>query len=199
MYFKITNENENHNGYQYQDRLNVLDKPFEKEGSCVPGGLYYTTLEHIHKFYGYGVWIREVTIPDNAEMVLDPEGNKCRADKIILGKKYPLYDIETIKKFNLIVDTEFIGLASMLGQTDFLEYWLKHCKESGLEFKYTPWAIDCASEQGHIEVLEWWKQSGLKLKYNAEGFKHAFRNNHSKVLEWYYANKLVDGWTLNIL
>ena len=62
-YFKITNFNENHHGYQYQDGLNVLDKPFEKDGSCVEGGLYFTDLKNIYNYYGYGCWLREITLP----------------------------------------------------------------------------------------------------------------------------------------
>ena len=59
-YYKVTSENECHQGYQYTDGLNILDKPFEKEGSCVPGGLYFTNLDHIAKFSTFGVWLREV-------------------------------------------------------------------------------------------------------------------------------------------
>ena len=30
IYYKITNENENHHGYQYKDGLNVLEEPFDE-------------------------------------------------------------------------------------------------------------------------------------------------------------------------
>ena len=67
-YYKITNHLEKHHGYQYQDGLNILDKPFEEEGKCVPGGLYFTTIEHIPNFYSYGVYLREIFLPQD-----DPE------------------------------------------------------------------------------------------------------------------------------
>ena len=54
IYYKITNKNENHRGYQYVDGLNVLDKKFEPNGSCVEGGLYFTTIKHITRFVVYG-------------------------------------------------------------------------------------------------------------------------------------------------
>ena len=85
MYFKITNQEECHNRYQYKTGLNILDKPFEKEGSYVPGGLYFTTLDHIDKFYNHGIWLRVVIIPDDAQIVKDPSGDRWREDKIILG------------------------------------------------------------------------------------------------------------------
>jgi len=181
MYFKITNQDECHHGYQYQTGLNILDKPFEMEGSCVPGGLYFTDLENLHKFYGYGVWLRVVIIPGNAVMVEDPSGGKWRADKIILGHKHALFDVETIKKFNLEVNEHFIACASGGGHVDALEWW----KSSGLELKYSSDAMYWASENGHVDVLEWWKSSGLPLKYTMCAINHASRCGHVDVLEWW--------------
>jgi len=103
-YFKITNRGENHYGYQYRDGLNILDKPFEPNGSCVAGGLYFTTAEHIHKFYSVGCYLREIYLcnSDKFQMVPDPSRNKFRANMIILGPKYFLLDIKTYEKFGLI-------------------------------------------------------------------------------------------------
>ena len=98
-FFKITNKEENHKGYQYKDGLNVLDKPFEEEGSCVPGGLYFTDAEHIFEFLAYGIYLREISLPfDDKDLkyVKDKE-NKWRANKIILGKRYDLCDMKTFK------------------------------------------------------------------------------------------------------
>ena len=41
-YYKITNKEENHNGFQYKDGLNIDTIEFDPNGSCRPGGLYYT-------------------------------------------------------------------------------------------------------------------------------------------------------------
>jgi hypothetical protein len=50
-------------------------------------GIYFTTPEFICRFLGYGIYIREVTIPEDAEMVEDPTGDKCRASAVILGER----------------------------------------------------------------------------------------------------------------
>ena len=42
MYFKITNASENHHGLQYHTGLVEDILPFQEEGSCVPGGIYFT-------------------------------------------------------------------------------------------------------------------------------------------------------------
>ena len=183
-YCKITNLDERHNEFQYYTGLNILDKPFQIEGSCVPGGLYFTDLYNVHNFYKYGVWLRIVEIPDDSQVVQDPdtsEGIKWRSDKIILCDKYPLYDVKTIKQFYLKINEEYITGASGNGCVEVLEWW----KNSGLELYYSKNALDNASWKGHIEVLEWWKNSGLKLKYSDYALVSASANGHVNVLEWW--------------
>lgn len=103
MYLKVTNEEENHNGLKYKNGLNIDPVPFAKEGSCCRGGIYFTTHEHILNFLNLGIYVREVTIPEDAEMVHDPSGDKWRASKIILGKRSDLRKVETWRWLGNIV------------------------------------------------------------------------------------------------
>jgi len=90
IYYKVTNKDEIHHGYPYEDGLNILEEEFNDDStaSCVPGGFYFTDYENLVKFLDYGTWIREVTIPEDAKVIKDPDGNKWRTDKIIFGKKH---------------------------------------------------------------------------------------------------------------
>lgn len=99
MYFKITNKDENHNGFQYRTGLNILKGSFAQVGSCVPGGLYFTDINHILKFLSYGVYLREVSLPidDNGFKMVADDDDKWRANKIILGQRYELNKVETWK------------------------------------------------------------------------------------------------------
>ena len=117
MYYKVTNKDECHNGFQYSTGLNIDVNPFQETGSCVKGGLYFTTLEHITYFFDYGIYVREVTIPEDAKMVEDPEGDKWRADKIILGEKYSIENF--IRKFKDKVDWSRISQYKKLSE-DFI-------------------------------------------------------------------------------
>src|ERR1700678_1923139 len=63
-YFKVTNQDEIHHDHKYCTGLNVLSGPFSETGTCVPGGLYYTDLEHLSEFFGFGVYLREVYLPE---------------------------------------------------------------------------------------------------------------------------------------
>jgi hypothetical protein len=56
-----------HHGFTYKAGLNVDTLPFDPSGDCKPGGLYYTTLEHLpHWYCAYWSRIADVTIPDDA-------------------------------------------------------------------------------------------------------------------------------------
>ena len=97
-YCKVTNNLENHHKFPYETGLNILDKEFEKNGSCVTGGLYFSDFQHIHKYFFYGVNIRTIGLPitnEKLEMVRDPSGDKYRANMIILKDKRDMHDIET--------------------------------------------------------------------------------------------------------
>jgi hypothetical protein len=190
MFCKITNENENHNGFQYVDGLNILDKPFQDQecGSCVPGGLYYTDKANLHYFYEYGVWIRIVSTPEDAKVVEDPisfGGRKWRTDKIILHDKYPLYDLGTIKKFNLKITKEYIKEVSKLGKMDILEWWInsdsiEHEDDTSFQIK----SMVSASIYGKINVLEFWKNSWYPLHNSDEMVDYASMYGQIEVLDW---------------
>ena len=186
MYFKITNKKEKHHGYQYKDGLNVLNEEFNQTGSCVAGGFYFTTLEHISKFYGYGINIRVVELPESDRdflMVKDPESDKWRANKIILGKKYSLFDPITYQELglNITENNYLINNASRHGCLDVLKRW----KKSGLILKYTHDAIDTASKNGHTHILDWWLNSGFELKYSNNAIEYASGYGRVNVLEWW--------------
>ncbi len=166
IYYKITNKNENHNRFQYHDGLNQLDESTEQFNSnpimsCCPGGLYFTTLEHIHKFYCHGCHLREVTLPtDNPKfkMVKDPQNDKWRANMIILGDKYQLGNIDTIKKFNLKITPDLLSLIVRSHNIDSLQYVhnvnpdiIKSCVTDLLIH-----SIMC----GETSMLSWFKNNG---------------------------------------
>ena len=77
-YYKVTNERENHNGYQYRDELNILEEKSNDNPniSCTSGGFYFTDYNNLQKFFDYDVWIREVKIPEDARVVEVLEGDK---------------------------------------------------------------------------------------------------------------------------
>lgn len=207
-YYKITNEYEKHYNFQCVDGLNILNKPFEENGTCVPGGLYFTDIMNIPEFYRFGVNLREVTLPfDDIDfkMVKDPGGKKWRANKIILGKKYSLFDPETYNIFGLDITKNIyiVDAASRVGNIKFLEWF----RNSEISLTYTYLSIYWASINGHIEVLEWWKNNAKipdqineyeleEIKFSAEKIfpKNSFCKKKFKFI---YSPRTIDTCSAN--
>jgi len=161
-FYKILNSNECHHGLQFKTGLNVDPVPFQKEGSCVRGGIYFAR-EDILAFLGYGPWLRKVTIPTDAEMVLDPgkEPEKWRASKVILGKKEKI-TVEVIERLiqegaNVHVGTDFaLRWASINGYLEIVKLLLERgadvhaCEDEALRW---------ASMWGYLEIAKLLKKT----------------------------------------
>ena len=120
-FYKVTNINENHHGFQYVDGENVLLEQFNEDAgsSCASGGLYFTNREHLPQFLHFGVWIREVTLPwtdEEFKVVTDPSGDKFRANKIILGKRHSAYDPDAFHAIGLPADVYAENLSQIVYQ-----------------------------------------------------------------------------------
>jgi hypothetical protein len=89
-FYKILNGEENHNGFQYHDGLNIDINKFNPINECEIGGLYFSDLTNIARYLNYGIWIREVILPIDALIYV--EHNKYKADKIILKEKILISD-----------------------------------------------------------------------------------------------------------
>ncbi len=160
MYLKITNPKEDHHGLQYHDGLIVDPNPFQSEGSCVAGGIYFTDPKNICKFLNYGIWLREVTIPEGAEMVKDPDGDKWRASQVILGARKDLREASTWEYLVSVGanvhagNDEALQWASRYGQLEVVKYLVSvranvHARDDE--------AIRLASARGYLEVVEYLK------------------------------------------
>jgi len=162
-------------------------------------------------------YFRRVIIPSNIDMNSHCFQNSLTKgcfvynSEILLSEKYYLYDIKTIKKFNLPITPFYISNLSELGCIEILE-WLKNsnllsefnydesafnksatygidCLEwwfnSGLPLKYDTYSLYYPSTTGNTAALEWWKNSGLELKYDEEAIDSASLNGHINVLDWW--------------
>lgn len=158
IYYKITNKNECHRGFQYVDGLNILVKKFEHEGSCVPGGLYFSTAEYVLNFINYGENLREVIIPNNSQMVIDPDNDKMRSDKLYLGKKYDLSNVETIK---MLVN--------------------KGADLSGLK-KTMVWSI----VRNYVDIIEYLRPIVGRIEIPTKDVAEIIKNNSYHILKKYY-------------
>lgn len=198
-FFKVTNKEECHHGFQYRDGLNIDTVPFRSTGSCVAGGLYFTDSESIASFYDCGVWVREVHLPrghQKFQVDKDPAErcSKWRASCIILGRRVSIFDAVGCRSIGAPIMS--MDQASRRGSVAILEWW----KSSKLQVEYTESAMTWATMFAHLTVLNWWKNSGLKLKYNNDAIDIASRYGELHALEWWrssglelrYSNQAID-------
>ena len=108
-FYKITNNTENHNGFQYKTGLNILDSKFDPSSNC-GGGLHFSNRENILHFIIFGDNIRELVVPDDAKIVkIKGVPLKYKTDKLILKKeKYPVYSRDTIQRLKLKVNRLYL-------------------------------------------------------------------------------------------
>ncbi|EOO03417.1 putative phosphopantothenoylcysteine decarboxylase protein [Phaeoacremonium minimum UCRPA7] len=76
------------------------------------------------------------------------------------------------------------------GKTEILDWWAR--SPSFLEKQYDAEALDGASKNGYIHVLEWWRRSGLPLKYTEGSLEQASAKGQLQVLEWWRETSLQD-------
>lgn len=186
-FYKITNSDEYHHDHQYKDGLNILTVPFHvyHAGSCVSDGFYFTTLEHIHNFYGLGIYIREIHLPVNdPEFTIVQHEEYWLSNKVILGTRYCLFDFDTYEKLGLdITKNRFIVKHAVRNnRVDFLEKYKK--------FKQTKPVIshnhvELASQFGCTDVLDWWLKSEQTLIYTNCAIDLASAHGNVNILEWW--------------
>ncbi|KAI9184689.1 hypothetical protein H9P43_003744, partial [Blastocladiella emersonii ATCC 22665] len=83
------------------------------------------------------------------------------------------------------------------GHADVLE-WI--VRASGPLWHYTVHAMNFASMNGHVNVLEWWRTSGNPPMYSQLAFTGAAKNGHVAALQWWRDSGLhVGGFTDKIM
>ena len=94
QYFKLTNRECCHHGFQFHDGLNTDIIPFTPYGDCEPGGIYFTTPNNIWMWLRYNdqtmFYIWNVSLPDDAQVY--HQATKSKADKIILSNQKTIFD-----------------------------------------------------------------------------------------------------------
>jgi hypothetical protein len=94
-FYKLTNETEIHNDYQFHTGLNIDPVKFDTSEIACSGGMYFTDSENMGRWCMYGETIcqyfREVKLPDDANIVYFIEYGKYKTDKFYLSERQVLW------------------------------------------------------------------------------------------------------------
>lgn len=167
-YYKILNERMNHNGFIYKLGLNVDTKEFKPEGSCQEGGLYFTTKEHLFRFFEFGIYIADISLCADSLLYKDPRGDKFKANKFIITKITLIKDHELGKLFvkqKSNATSSKIDVSNLISSKNYLDavkqngLSLEHIEEQTEEIcmeavKQNCWALQFVKNQTHKIILE---------------------------------------------
>ena len=183
-YYKILNEKEYHHGLQYKFGLNVDPKEFNPSGSCSPGGIYFSR-EDILAFLDYGPWIRKVTLPDDVRVYENPgEPRKCKANKVILGKKEKI----TVKVIKRLIDEG----ADPKANNNYPLMWAATNGHYGivkLLLQYTDTktyfndALNRATQNGYLDIVKLLLPLSDPKAYDSCALRNAALNGHLKIVK----------------
>jgi hypothetical protein len=89
VFVKLTNEEEKHDGFQFQTGLNE-DQVFNSNEWCSSGGIYFCEYEEMAKWLHYDrsnnmVYYRNASIPSDSIVYI--ENGKYKANKVVLEKR----------------------------------------------------------------------------------------------------------------
>jgi hypothetical protein len=148
--------------------------------------------EYLQNNYYSNASLRIAIIPNDGK-IKKQMYNIWATDKIILSESYFLYDINTIKKFNLKITSNYVIQVCKIGNIEILEY-LKNMNllvnnyQTILDLDWnwnTNLNFNSNDADNYLKILNWWAKSGLPLQYTEAALHNASMHNNINVLDWW--------------
>lgn len=112
---KLTNKKECHYGFRFKTGLNKDNIKFNPTGKCEPGGIYFTDVNNIPRWLGYGdngmKYCRFVTLKRNSKVYV--EDNAFKADKFILSDRFKIKNLHFWSEKNYCLNAININVLSI--------------------------------------------------------------------------------------
>ncbi len=168
IFYKLTTETENHNGYQFQDGLNIDTNPINTI-KCSKGGLYFTDEKYIYKWHLYNdkkmKYIRKVEILDDSTVFI--EDDKYKTDKFVLETREELYENYIFCK--LAVQKDGMALQYVKNQT--VELYKLAIQQNKLASQYFNIMITGKEFKSLHSDMKFYKLTTFTENYNGFQFK----------------------------
>ena len=181
-YYKITNQKEKHFGLRYHDGEITDILPFNPQGDCEKGGIYFAR-EDILAFIDYGPWIREVT--PVGEIYENPGSpKKWKAHKVVLGKRRKITH-KVIKELieegadPKAINSFALRSAAENGHLDIVKLLLPLSDPKAVESQ----ALRRAAYNGHLEVVKLLLPVSDPKANDSEVLRWAAAQGHLKIVK----------------
>jgi hypothetical protein len=92
IFYKFIDDTLYYKKFNYSIGFNRYIETSNPSGSCQSGGLYFTTLDHLFEFIGYGSLIAIIELCDDSKIYCDPLGNRFKTDIFKIIKFIPIVD-----------------------------------------------------------------------------------------------------------
>jgi hypothetical protein len=163
-YFKIANSTKGNHGLFYHEGINVDPLPFNPQGDCTSGGLYFSS-EDILYFFDMGNTVYEVK--PIGEIYENPDTpKKWKAHSLEMKLVGKTDDVKTIKFLiengaNIHAkDDDSLYWAAYYGYFDVVKYLVEHGANVHANDDY---ALRCAAENGYLDMIKYLVEHGADI------------------------------------
>ncbi len=190
IYFKLTISSNTSRGFQYKTGLNVDSNQFKPYGCCSGGGLYFSKLENIHQFVGFGKYLTPIIVPKNIPIYQETHSPQCGHHTNAYEKlKAPcIFVLPRIRIDKEIANNLIVKASEKNKIFEPYKYW--NSNDPQLMFKFMRCSSNWGMERAFCAVNLWFeldKKSPpfeLKLKIDLDqAIKSAFKIRNKDSLE----------------
>ncbi len=184
---------ENHNGYQYQTGLNVLNRRFAHRGTCCAGGFYFTDSTSILNYLHFGSHLRVVELPlTHPKFKCVADGDKWRANMIVLKDKMNLNNLSTFDylftQHNFAYNRGLLIWASKQGYLEIVKYFVDNMYYQICQAELND-AMIRAAYDGHFAIVEYLVNNGAEVDDgNNSALKLAAENGNYAIVRFLVEN-----------
>jgi len=83
---KFINKGKKHSNLTYKEGINEDILSFNPNGSCTPGGLYFTNISNARHWINYGCYVVFIELCEDAIFYIEPCGTKYKTNKFKINK-----------------------------------------------------------------------------------------------------------------
>lgn len=153
----------NHNSFDYKLGVIENNEEFNPNGECEGGGLYFTDIKHIRKYFRcYGNKVAILELLDDEKICIEDDGSKCKTNSFVV--KNILDECAFVR---YLERSDYENFKALIKEKPSL---LEHAEDQPADLcmeivKNNWWALKCVKNQTPEICMVAVKYNGLALEY----------------------------------